>query len=80
VTVWCGQTLLLGIVDSARGHEIKEAIGEHLCVNAEIAVAVQLGEHGVGQRADAELEAGAILDERCNVTTDGALDVVGAAM
>ena len=54
-------------IDHARVKEGKEAIGEHLGMDAEIAVGLQLAEDGVGDGANAHLEGCPVGDERRDV-------------
>jgi len=52
-----------------------DAVGEHLGVDAEIVPLLEPGEHSVGDPANAELQAGAIFNERGDVRPDSILDV-----
>ena len=66
---------LAAVGDHAGLDERDDAVGEHLGVDAEVAVAAEPGEDGVGDAADAELQAGAVLDESGHVVADPRLDV-----
>lgn len=55
--------LLLVVRDASLLHQIHDATGEHLAVDSEILVVVQLGENGVGDVANAHLEGCTVLDE-----------------
>src|SRR5687767_12101379 len=68
-----GVDALLRAVDDAPFDEAHHAVGEHLGVDAEVAVRVERAQHSVGDGADAHLERRAVLDEPRDVAADGAL-------
>ncbi len=63
-------------VDYAALHQRKHAVGEHLGMDAEVLVAAQLRQHGIGNGADAHLQRRAVLDQGCAVLADGRLGLV----
>mmetsp|Transcript_11743 Transcript_11743/g.40107 ORF Transcript_11743/g.40107 Transcript_11743/m.40107 type:complete len:274 (-) Transcript_11743:39-860(-) len=65
----------MGVGDGAALHELHEAVGEELRVNAEAAAVRELAEHRVGHEADARLDRGAVLDQGGHVTADRAVHV-----
>lgn len=58
--------------DDAALDEVDDAVREHLRMNAEAAVAAELGEHGVRDRSDAELQRVTVADESGDSLSDGA--------
>ena len=54
-------------VDDAGFHQRDHAIGAHFAVDAQILAVVESFEHGIGNAADAELQGGAIGDQRRDV-------------
>jgi hypothetical protein len=65
--------LLLRVVDGARQDQVERAVGPHLGVDAQVTVAMQRAAHRVGDRADAHLQGGAVVDEAGDVASDGVL-------
>ena len=65
---------LAGVGDDALVVEVDHALAEHLGVDAEVVLFVQEQQHGVGDAADAELQAGAVVDEAGDVLADGLFD------
>jgi hypothetical protein len=69
---------LVVVGDAALGDEVDDAVGEHLRVDAQILVVVQLRQHRVRDAADAHLQGGAVLDQVLgNQLADLGLDVRG---
>jgi len=54
-------------------HQVDDAVGEHLCVYAEMAAVSQLGQHRVGDGTDPHLERGFVLDDPRHVLADAAV-------
>ena len=67
--------LLPRVVDNAALEEGHQTVGEHLGVDAEVAVAIERRQDGVGYGADAHLQRRTVVDQRCNITSDGPLEV-----
>ena len=65
---------LAGVGDDALVVEVDDALAEHLGVDAEVVLLVQEQQHRVGDAADAELQAGAVVDEAGDVLADGLFD------
>ncbi len=65
-----GVEALAGVGDDALVVEVDDALAEHLGVDAEVVLLVQEHEDGVGDAADAELQAGAVLHEAGDVAAD----------
>ena len=75
----CRGERLAGAGDDAGLVEVDDAVGEHLGVHAEVAHAAleQQRADGVRHRADADLQAGAVLDLGGDQPRDGVIDVGG---
>jgi hypothetical protein len=52
-----------------------QPVGEHLAVHAELVLVAEAFEHRVGDRTDAHLQRGAVLDERGHVLPDLLFDL-----
>ena len=50
-----------------------DAVAHRTAVQPQVAVAMQRGQHGLGQVADAQLQRGAVLDQRGDMARDGLL-------
>jgi hypothetical protein len=58
---------------------VHDAVGNHLRVDAYVALAIQEAEHRIGDATNTELQGGPVLDEVRAMAPDGALDVGGNA-
>ena len=54
--------LLAGAIDDTLADQAKDAVGEHLGVEAKVAVILKAGGEGVRKSADAHLDAGPVRD------------------
>ena len=61
-------------VDDSGLHQVHHTIAEHLCVNTQVMLVVQFGQHGIRNGSDAQLERVAVVDQRGTVTPDSLLD------
>ena len=61
---------LLGVVHGAALNEIHHGLRKHLRVDAQMLLGLQLVGHGIGNVADAQLDGGAVLHQRCHILAD----------
>ena len=54
---------LAGVGDNTLLVEVDDAVAEHLRVDTEVVLLVQEAKHGLGNRPDADLKAGAVVDK-----------------
>lgn len=66
---------LVLVRDRAALEQVDEAVGEHLGVHAQVALLAQARHHGVGDAADAHLQAGAVLHQAGDEFADARLDL-----
>src|SRR5699024_11001628 len=69
--------LLVDTVDDTCFHQRQHPVCEHFGMYAEVLVAAQLRQDGIGDGADTHLQAGAVLDELRAVAPYGAFHFVG---
>ena len=67
---------LPGVVDHPAPHEVGDPVGEQLGVHAEVLLAREGGEDGVGDAAVAGLDGVAVLDDAGDIAADAAGDLV----
>ena len=68
--------LLAAVVHRAAGDQLDHRVGEHLGVDAEIVLFLQRHAGRVRDRADAQLDAGAVRDQLGDIAADGAAGLV----
>ena len=68
--------LLFAVVDRAALDQLHHGVGEHLGVDAQVVLILQGRAHRVGDGADAQLDAGAVLDPLGDQAADGQADLV----
>jgi hypothetical protein len=61
------------VVDHARLNQVDHAVGEHLGVDAQVAMIAQQPKHGVGNPSDAGLQRGPVRNQAGDVARDGAM-------
>ena len=74
VTIRPGCTVLAAFVITPRSMQLDQPVREHLGVDAEVVLVAEAAQHGVRDRADADLEGGAVLDQPGDQLADACLD------
>ena len=65
--------VLLAAGDDAGFHQVHDAVGDHLGVDAQVMLVHEALAHGIGDTADAQLDGVAVVDQAGDVSADGAL-------
>src|SRR5262249_6878543 len=54
--------------------QVDDAVRKHFRMYAQVTLTVQIFQYGIGNRTDSHLQRCPILDERCNLFSDGCFD------